>query len=87
MDVGMSSIQVYKVLKQERTTAATTLVSKEGHAAYPYISGCVDWSIQGYNGQYKWNNWSFVRSSAATDVGMLGKMCHAPPCLPVLLLL
>ena len=75
MDVGMSSMQAYKAHKQEGT-----LVSKVHK----------QWTL----GTSSQANLELISISynydAATDVGMLGKMCRVPivcaPCLPVFLL-
>ena len=93
MDVGMSSIQAYKAHEQEGTLVSK--VHKQGGTRsahlpkHPYISGstaCLT-TKQFFpifcNLELIFISYNY---DAATDVGMLGKMCRSSaPCLCTLL--
>ena len=106
MDVGMSSIQAYKAYKQEGTLvskvhkqgALGTSSQASLHQWLHYIAACINQTVF-FNFcnldsiSYKcFGNLDSISYNyhAATDVGMLGKMCRVPlvcvPCLPVFLL-
>ena len=89
----MSSIQAYKL---KHTKQEGTLVSK-GHSAthlpkHPIHESLHQWLHFMSNNQIAFSfffNLELISISynyhAATDVGMLGKMCRVPPCLFILL--
>ena len=108
MDVGMSSIQAYKAYKQEGTLVSKVHKQGLGALGkFPSIptsvaalAACIDQTVF-FNFcnldriSYKcFGNLDSISYNyhAATDVGMLGKMCRVPlslvcvPCLPVFLL-
>ena len=91
----MSSIQAYKAHKQEGTLVNKVhkQVALSTLPKHPYISGCagclttklffsIFCNLELISVSYNYD--------AATDVGMLGKMCRVPlvcaPCLPMFLL-
>ena len=96
MDVGMSSIQAFKVHKQEGTLVSK--VHKQGTLGTSSKASLHQWLHCMSNNQVFFNlkkiNLELISISynyhAATDVGMLEKMCRVSlvcaPCLPVFLL-